>query len=454
MRITNKQVIKTGLRIIPRAILESTLLSLSLDDLGQAIRAELESNPVIIEIPRKEKPVEKQEDKEAIPKIVEFSADPRLPLSYDIDEEEEIDGRFQAPQISFWERIDVQLDVNFNHDERRKAIAREIIDSLDGRGLLAKPVEKIASDLRVPKEEVEVIRRTIMRTFDPIGVAALDQREVYLAQLVELGQEESLLYKLIDERWDEVKERGLEALLIEAGLDEEQRNECFRILKSLYPFPVEKYSEVNSEYVYPEVIIRIVEGKLVVELVDSGLPRITISSYYARVLEEGKASPEEINFIKEKLRRAEDFLSALEKRRANIQKVAEFIVEYHRDFLLGKKDYLEPITQTRAAELLGIPISTFNRVVKGRYADTPVGIFELKFFFKRGVPRGEAMAPREAVMNMIREMIENEDKDAPLSDQEIADRLERQGYAIKRRTVAEYRKEMGIPNSSKRRRRQ
>ncbi|MCD6382813.1 MAG: hypothetical protein J7L74_04235 [Candidatus Hydrothermae bacterium] len=139
MRITNKQELKQGLRIIPRAILESTLLSLSLDELAQAIRTEIESNPVMIEIPGKEKSAEKRENKETIPKIVEFSADPRLPLSYDIDEEEEIDGRFQAPQISFWERIDVQLDVNFNHDERRKTIAREIIDSLDGRGLLANP---------------------------------------------------------------------------------------------------------------------------------------------------------------------------------------------------------------------------------------------------------------------------------------------------------------------------
>ncbi len=452
MRLVSKLDVKQTQILAPITLLEAELLQLPLDKLEQRIREELEANPCLEEAPKWEKD-ERDHQKNELPRIEEFTGDPVLPLAFDHDEEEEeIDARWQAPQIGFWERVDVQVSVNFSHDPEKERIAQAIADSLDGRGLLSKPVEEIAKELGVSPELVEEIRRQMMLSFDPVGVAAKDQREVYLVQLEELGYVGSPLYKIISEKWELAKEKGIEKLLRENGLSEEEVREQLHILKGLYPFPVEKYSEERSNYIYPEVIIKIVDGRLVVELVESGLPRITLSSYYSKILQDENASPQELKFVKERVRKALEFLQALERRRTNILKVAEFIAEYHKDFLMGRKDYLDPITQSKAAALLNIPISTFNRVVKGRYADTPVGIFELRFFFTRGVPQGDKMVSKSVVKRLIKEMIENEDKNTPLSDQEIAKRLQEQGYEIKRRTVAEYRKEMGIPNSSKRRR--
>jgi RNA polymerase sigma-54 factor len=457
MRMDQKLELKQKLGLVPQMLLEAELLQLQIIELRQRIQRELETNPVLEEEPREELPVEEDEElkDENLKEILELSADPKLPLSIEKDDEDEDrESRWEAPQVGFWERVDAQLEVLYPKGSKCRKIAEAIINSLDGMGYLSRSIEEIAKELNVKESEVEYVRQEIMRGFDPVGVAAKNLREMFMVQLEDRGLTDTLAYKIVKDYWDRLEKEGLEFLAKGLGLDEEKRKELGQIFRSLYSSPQDKYSEERSEYVYPEVIFKVVDDKLVVELMEWDVPSLQLSPYYLEMLYNEGCSKEAKQFLRMKVRRAMDFLRAIENRRHNILKVSEFIAEMQRDFLLGKTKFLKPITQTEAAHRLNIPISTFNRVVKGRYADTPVGVFELRFFFTKGISKGDEQVSSDELKNAIRKLIENEDPHHPLSDQEIADLLRKEGFKIARRTVAEYRKEMGIPKSSKRRKRE
>lgn len=451
MRAETKLELKLKLGVSPQMLLEAEILQLPILELSYRIQKELEENPCLEELPQKEEEVEEKKEKDELKGLEDLAGDSPHPLVVKRDEEEERESEIEAPVIGFWDRIEAQLEVEYRGREKELKIARAIIDNLDGEGFLATPVSEIARILGVKEEEVERIRLEISRNFDPVGIASRDRQELYLRQLESMNMENSPLYKLIKEHWYDLQIVGIEEVMKTINMDDKEREAVKRAFQNLYRTPAEKYSEERIEYVYPEVIIKQVGGKLVAELVEWGLPKITLSQYYVNLLKSDEIPEETRKFIKEKVKKAIDFMRAIENRRENILKVTEFIIQYQEDFLLGKTKYLNPITQTEAASILDIPISTFNRVVKGRYADTPVGVFELKFFFAKGVNMGGVQVSQEVLREKIRELIANESKENPLSDKEIAELLRKEGFTIARRTVAEYRKEMGIPNSKKRR---
>jgi RNA polymerase sigma-54 factor len=442
--------LKQTIGISPQMLLEAELLQLPILELSQRIQKEIEENPCLEEVPRPEEPREEKKSETELKGLEDLRGESPHPYITKDSEDDDKDLEPEAPQIGFWDRIEAQIAVNYEEGTEEGEIARTIIDHLDGKGFLSTPVSEIARILKKDEEKIEKIRQEIMRNLDPVGVASLDRRELFLVQLESMDLCDSFIYNFIRDHWLDCQSMGTEEVLTQLGVTEEERREIQKIFQSLYSAPIERYSEERSEYVYPEVIIKLVEGKLVVEIAEWGLPKVNINPYYFEILNRDESPGEVKKFLKERMKRALDFLKALENRRENIIKVAEFIVTYQEDFLMGKTKYLNPITQTEAAQRLNIPISTFNRVVKGRYADTPVGIFELKFFFAKGVQMGGIQVSQEILKEKIRELIRNESPDNPLSDKEISLYLRREGFDIARRTVAEYRKEMGIPSSKKR----
>jgi len=442
--------LKQTIGISPQMLLEAELLQLPILELSQRVQKEIEENPCLEEEPRLEEPREERKDEIELKGLEDLSGESVHPMASKDSEEDEKDLEPEAPQIGFWDRIEAQIAVHYEDGTEEKEIARLIVDHLDGKGFLSTPVSELARILKKDEEKVEKIRQEIMRNLDPVGVASLDRRELFLVQLESLNLADTFIYKFIRDHWLDCQSIGTEEVLNKLGVTEEEKREIQKIFQNLYSAPVEKYGEERSEYVYPEVIIKLVEGQLVVEIAEWGLPKVNINPYYFEILNKDESPQDVKKFLKDKMKRALDFLKALENRRENIIKVAEFIASYQKDFLLNKTKYLNPITQTEAAQRLNIPISTFNRVVKGRYADTPVGIFELKFFFAKGIQMGGIQVSQEILKEKIRELIKNESPDNPLSDKEISQRLRKEGFDIARRTVAEYRKEMGIPSSKKR----
>jgi RNA polymerase sigma-54 factor len=204
--------------------------------------------------------------------------------------------------------------------------------------------------------------------------------------------------------------------------------------------------------VVPEVIIKLVEDELIVELVERGLPKIYINPAAQKALDDPSTSPEQKKELRERMRRAMDFFKALYERKTNIRRVAEFVISYQEDFLRRKTKHMSPITQTEAAEKLELHISTLNRVVKGRWADTPVGVYELRDFFSKGVESSAGQVSHDFIMDRIKQMVAEEDKRKPLTDRVIAERLhEEMKIELSRRSITEYRQKLGIPKCSQRR---
>lgn len=433
----------------PVVRMEVRLIQTPLLELNQMILEELEQNPLLIEdVNFLDRMRRKMEERRITPSYHELSGDVKMPIVPDEDEEQEIDARFMTEGINFWQRVEAQVALSFPENTVEGRIARAIFDNLDSRGLLSTEVEIIAGALGVPVEKVEEIRREFLR-FDPPGVGAKNVREVYLAQLDYLGCNDSILYQIVSDYWDRLDSREVQFLI--ESLPDEEKLRAREVLKQLYAYPSEKYDRTKPTYVYPEVIFKIVEGSLVVELVESGIPKVTLNSRYLKMLEDPSVPEDARKFIEDRYKKALEFLEGLQKRKTYLLKVAEYIAEHQRDFLLGRSRYLKPITQVQAAEDLEIPASTLNRLVNKKYADTPVGIFELKFFFSRSLKiQGSFNLSTDYLLKRIKELIENEDRQNPMSDAEIARKLSEEGLKISRRSVTDKRKRLKIPSARER----
>ncbi len=446
------------LKPIPIQLLEQELLQIPLVELGARIQAEVERNPCLeIEAPAAPAQAEmreKQREEESL-RLAEFAGDARLPVGIDSeDEEAEQVPVFTAPPVSFWRRLEIQLNLNFPEGTPEHGIARAILDHLNPEGFLEIPVEDLARKLGEPAERVEQIRQRMFREWDPTGIAARDPRELYLLQLESLGYQDHPAYRLIRDHWPLLRMGGLPAVQPVLGLSDEEAEEIQHLFDSLYPSPRAKYGDTGTEaaYVVPEVFFRVVEGQIVVELEESFVPRVRLSRYYERLLKSPETDPKTRKFLQERIQRALEFLRALDSRRQNIRRVAELIAQTQRDFLLGQRAFLVPMTETEAAEQIGTSVSTISRIVRDRYADTPVGVFELRFFFRRGAG-GSHRVGIDEVKERIRELIAREDPGQPLTDEALAQILRKEfGLRISRRSVTEYRKALGIPKSSRRRR--
>ena len=220
------------------------------------------------------------------------------------------------------------------------------------------------------------------------------------------------------------------------------------ITANLTPFPGLPYSEEATNYIVPDVYVRVIDGEYVIRLNDDDLPRLKLSSYYQDLLANSSdATPKESkNYIADKLKSAEWFIKSIHQRQRTIYRVMESILRFQKDFFERGPAYLKPLILRDVAEDIGMHESTISRVTSNKYTHTPQGLFELKFFFSTAIPRegGDALAA-ESIKTRIRQMVQEEDKSKPLSDNAIAEKLGESNIKIARRTVAKYREQMKIP---------
>ncbi len=449
--------LKQRLKPIPIQLLEQELLQVPLVELAARIQMEVERNPCLeleAPAPASLSEEERRRAREA-ERLAEFAGDARLPVGVDVEEEEaEQVPSFTAPPVSFWRRLEIQLALNYPEGSPEHRIARAILNHLNDEGFLATSVEDLARELGESPDRVEAVRQTMFREWDPTGIAARDPRELYLLQLETLGYQNHRAYEIIRDHWPLLRMGGLAAAQPVLGLSDEEVEEIQHLFDALYPSPRAKYGDAGTEatYVVPEVFFRVVEGQIVVELEESFVPRIRLSRYYERLLKNPDTDPRTRRFLQERVQQALEFLRALDSRRRNIRRVAELIATVQKDFLLGQRPFLVPMTETEAADRLGTSVSTISRIVRDRYADTPVGVFELRFFFRRGAGGSRSVGIDE-VKERLRQLVAQEDPEHPLTDEALARILrEELGVRISRRSVTEYRKALGIPKSSRRRR--
>lgn len=352
-----------------------------------------------------------------------------------------------SPTLS--EHLEWQVNL-LNLSEKLEAVAIEIIGNLDEDGRLSASVAEIAASCGCSEEAVEKARAAVMQ-LDPIGCGAHDVKECLLAQLNAAGETDTTACRLISDHLEDLQPHRLQHLSKATGIDVHKLDEEIAKIRKLDPYPGRRYSSEEPVFVSPEVYIEKIEGDYVIFFADDGSPRLRISQTYNSMLSQSDTTKETKDFIKEKVRSAVDLLRNIEHRRQTIYRVVERIVERQGEFLDKGVEHIKPMMLKDIAEDIGMHLSTISRVVNRKYAHTPQGVIELRRFFSEGMLNEEGEEVSTRILKLrIKKMVEDEDSKSPMTDDEIAKVLSKEGVKLSRRTVAKYRDQMSIPGSRER----
>ena len=335
-------------------------------------------------------------------------------------------------------------------DPAELAVGEAIIESLDADGYLPLGVEELA---KVAGTDTQTAERTlkIIQGFDPTGVAARDLRECLLIQAAERYPDDELVRAIISDHLPDLERRRYQVIAKKLKIDMDQVAQALDAIRCLDPRPGQVLNSEQAQYITPDIYVYKVDGEFVIMLNEDGLPKLRVNSFYREALALGGDAVAK-EYVQGKLRSALWLIRSIHQRQRTIYKVTESIVKFQREFFDKGIAYLKPLVLRDVAEDVGMHESTISRVTTNKYVHTPQGVFELKYFFNSGINRfqGQAMAS-EAVKERIRKIISGEEPNKPLSDQAIAEMLEREDIDIARRTVAKYREMLGILPSSRRR---
>jgi len=329
-------------------------------------------------------------------------------------------------------------------------IAEFLVGSLDDRGYLSTPLEEVAQATGTTVDQCENVLRVI-QALEPVGVGARDLRECLLIQLAAAGQEGSLPWRLIHEQFDNLVNRRFPEIARQLKCTVEEVQAAADVVATLNPKPGLEVSSEDPKYVVPDLIVERIDDEYLVLLNDRNVPRLRISSAYESVLRDRRSAPKDSEqsktreYIQGKLNSARWLIQTIEQRRRTMIKVMNCIIREQREFFDKGIACLRPLTLQQVARQIDMHESTVSRVCSGKYVQTPRGVFELKFFFSSGLETedGEDVSARTA-KDIIKTLIDEEDKKEPLSDQRIAELLHEKGLKIARRTVAKYREQLNI----------
>lgn len=336
-----------------------------------------------------------------------------------------------------------------------RAMCERIIYNLDHNGYLS---TKDLQDLLGPEAtEADVALAeqalAIVQKLDPPGVAARDLRECLLLQLSPGMPYYEELRTLITHHLEDIQQNRLPAIAKRTGYSLETIQAALQELRKLNPKPGADFQEEVVPPVTPDIYVeRDEEGNYQVRLEEGRLPRLTISAYYRRLLTDPQTNEQTREYIKRKLNSAQWLIDAITQRRNTLLRVAQAIVDHQKNFLEKGPEYIEPLKMQEIAEKVGVHVTTVSRAVDDKWIQTPRGIFPLKRFFCGGTVTtdGDEVA-WDAVRMKLQEIIANEDKQNPFSDEELVKELAKHGIHVARRTITKYRKALRIPSSRQRR---
>jgi RNA polymerase sigma-54 factor len=366
-------------------------------------------------------------------------------------------------QTSFFEVLVTQLGM-LKLDEKQHKIAEQIIGSIDEDGYLRRETSAMVDDMAfrqnvsTTEEEIESIIKLI-QNFEPAGVAARDLRECLLLQLKRLkedGKQVDIAIKAITKYFDEFTKKHYEKIQRGLNVTDDELKEVMNQIVKLNPKPGGNVGETNKgeSYVVPDFFIFNNAGKLELTLNSRNAPELRISEGYRDMLKDydrgakkDKRQKEAVLFIKQKIDSAKWFIDAIKQRQHTLLSTMTSIMEHQQEFFLtGDETELRPMILKDIAEKTNLDISTVSRVANSKFVQTEFGTYRLKFFFSESLSTesGEEVSTRE-VKKILSDMIENESKRKPLSDEYLTDMLQQKGYNIARRTVAKYREQLNIP---------
>lgn len=480
---------KLGLKINPLQIQLIKLLELPTYQLEQRIKEELESNPLLEEGEEKPEPevdFKEGEDEadyeENAPEEEEYDhADDEFSLDDYISDEDDIpDYRLTASNaskdddarefvlsggISFRENLVEQLGTQHLCDLDCK-ICEYIIGNIDDDGYLRRDVENIVDDLafgagiEVDDRKIESLLKVVQR-FDPPGVGARDLRECLLLQVKRrlLDTSSPALQNarvILEDYFEEFSKKHYEKISKRMKISDDELKDAVDEILKLNPKPGGQISDSSvpgAEKIIPDFNLDIVDGELQLSLNTGDIPELRLNKSYVNMLEDyqknsnSREKKDVVSFVKYKLSSARSFIDAVQQRNNTLMLTMTAIVQFQKQFFMtGDESKLKPMILRDIADITGLDVSTISRVSNSKYIQTWFGIYSLKQFFSGSMPTssGEEVSTGE-IKNVLKDIVEGEDKRKPYTDDELVDLMKDKGYQIARRTIAKYRQLLDIP---------
>jgi RNA polymerase sigma-54 factor len=495
MGIQLKQSLKLGQNLVMTPQLQQAIKLLQLNhmELAELITQELTENPVLEEINEDATPdnLQTAASDESFDPEVQQQTDEAAQLQPKVEDDRILNGKEEvnwdayledfndsastAPSMketsedsptyeniltkttSLEEHLTWQLSMLSLTDTEEK-LAQLIVASLSDDGYLETDLAILATQAEIELEDAEEILK-MMQNFDPVGIAARNLQECLLLQAKFLTPRSPIVEKIIADHMIDLEKHNLPAIAKVLNEPIEKIIEAQKIIHEFEPKPGSIFTESETQYIQPDIYVQKVGENYVIAMNDDGIPRLRVSNYYKSIVQKEAAKGEgggtvAKDYVQDKLRAAMWLIRSIQNRQKTIYKVTEAILTRQKEFFEKGSQFLKPMVLKDIAADVGMHESTISRVTTNKYMHTPVGTFELKYFFNSSINSadgGEALAS-SAVKERIKQLITKEDPKKPLSDQQIVELLAKENVEIARRTVAKYREMLNILPSSKRKR--
>lgn len=473
--------IKLGQKLAPQQIQLMKLIQLHTLEFQEELERELEENPAL-EVVKEDSGDE--DDFSSLDSDYESEGSESIDTDFDVDEylyddepsyktassnysadDEDFDNESLLTEgQSLYDYLMEQIHLSSIDDEDLK-IAEYIIGNLDNDGYLRREIKAIVDDLAfsqgiyTTQEKVKEILENYVQKLDPAGVGARDLQECLLLQIEKkVSRDKSVILagNILRHQFDALTNKHYSKIINKYDIEEEDLKDALEVISKLSPkvggnFDTQTIT-INQEII-PDFVIQIKDGQVIPLLNSRNAPTLRVSEEYKEILStysHDKNSAEHKQaalFIKQKLDAAKWYIDAINQRQNTLMQTISAIVKLQKEyFLTGDEKNIKPMILKDVADITGFDISTISRVVKSKYADTPSGIILLKNLFSDSLTNddGEEVSTKE-IKNHLQEVISQEDKRKPLTDDALVDVLKEKGYNIARRTIAKYREQLNIP---------
>ena len=435
-------------KLNPKQILEANIVQLNVFNLEKRILEEIEKNPAL-EIDEEFESNDTENDSEVDEDFL-FDELVSNPEEYEyVNYNKKTDFSDNIKDIynnSLYDDIIKQLhELNASEDEIK--VAEQIIGNLDVNGFL--PIEPVLIADRLGYEESFIIDvQHKIQSLDPPGIGSLNIKECIESQLKKYYSDDILSLNIIKRCFDDFSKHKYINISKKLNCKVEDVHKTAELVSVLNPYPAVDYSIVNADHLVPDIIVENVNDEWSVQINEPDVPSIRINSKYVNILNEYKNDNDVKTFIKQKLNSAEWFIYAIQQRNKTIKNVMLSIIKHQELYFNFEKRVLSPMILKNVAEDINMDISTVSRVCNGKYVQMPWGIRELKSFFSEGIKMksGEVVSI-SVVKDLLKDIINNEDKNNPYNDEKLSQKLNKSGYIVARRTVSKYRESMRIPVS-------
>lgn len=367
--------------------------------------------------------------------------------------QDDLTDKINPKEVSLQEVLLRQLGMFVNTDAEL-IIGHEIIGNIDENGCLKVSLEELAITLNLPLEEIAKVL-SLIQQFEPSGVGYRSISECLGIQLKKENEPDPLIFKIIENHLEDIAKKNYSLIAKQLKEPPERIEPLIHKILKLDPKPGRNYSAQAIQRIIPDITIKEKDQALEVIINNEYFPTIIINKVYKQMLKKDNLDPAAREFIENKMRAAQELLRAVGKRTSTLRRVAEKLVEIQQDAIKEDLSYLKPLTFAELAKELDVHETTICRTVMNKYIDTPCGTVALKEFFTTKINDGNGQAVSvNYIKKTIKELIQQEDKKHPLSDEDVAKLLsERFNLKAARRTVAKYREEFKIPSTAFRRER-